>query len=316
VRGLVLAAGFGTRLKPLSEHLTKALVSVCGQPLLQRTLSMLASQGVGPLAVNTHHLHEQVEQFRGVCPHAFSVSHEADRIRGTGGALAFAAEFLRQGSDFLVCNAEPVKVVDLQPLVQQFRSSGAACGLVCVPVARDGTMFSDKQTGEYAGTRADTIDRSAVSHGLFLGIGMYRREFLGLLKPDDFSIVPVWRRAQNAGMRVRVLYTLADTYWRDVGTPAELALVHLDSCEGRSPYPLVAGLARDAARGLVHPDSLLPDTVARLGHTSWIEEPSMPPGATFERTVVLHGARLESGRQYRDTIITPWGEMPFGATHR
>ena len=94
MRGFVLAAGFGTRLRPLTDHIPKALVPVCGKPLLARSLAFLRGHGVTEIAVNSHYLADKIESFRREQKECFSLFHEEGNIRGTGGALYFAGEFL------------------------------------------------------------------------------------------------------------------------------------------------------------------------------------------------------------------------------
>ena len=95
--GFILAAGFGTRLRPLTDHLPKALISVCGKPLLQRALEFYENNRVKPIGVNSHHFPEFIKSFKNNSAIPFELFHETGAIRGTGGALLFAREFLAAG---------------------------------------------------------------------------------------------------------------------------------------------------------------------------------------------------------------------------
>ena len=117
-RGLILAAGYGTRLAPLTDHLPKPLLPVAGEPLLDGIIKRLLTAGVAPIAINSHHLgdivqahvaaHEQADQL-----HSFP---EAD-ILGTGGALANARDFLGASEAFIVYNGDVLCDVDLAALI-------------------------------------------------------------------------------------------------------------------------------------------------------------------------------------------------------
>jgi NDP-sugar pyrophosphorylase family protein len=311
VRAFVLAAGLGTRLRPLTDHLPKALAPVCGRPLLERTLELFASQGFEPLAVNTHHQHDQIDAFRHVSPHPFRVFHEQDRIRGTGGALRFAADFLREDDAFCVSNAEPLKQVDLRALSVRFLESGALGGLVCVPASAQGTMYYRAEDQRYLGTRADKLDGVAKREGFYIGVAFYRRELLELLTTEDFSIVPVWRRAQDQGHRVIVLETAPDIYWRDVGTPGELAQVHFDVLEGRSPLGVPDELVLDRNRRSAYPRGFSRQEVNQVGELCWVETPVIPVGTSLSHCVLLRDALVPEGVRVQNRILTAWGELAF-----
>lgn len=308
MRGLILAAGFGTRLAPITSSVPKALVPVCSRPLLQHCLESMHSQGFGPLLVNSHHLHEQLAEFRERSAVAFEISHETGAIKGTGGALAYARRFLGSDRDFFVCNVEPLKVLPLERLRETFRSRKLDCGLVGVPAQGDGTLFGDPANGKYAGTRADKLDMERVAHSYYTGVAFYSRRFLELVRDDDFSIVPVWRRAQDAGLGVDVLMTPPGVYWRDVGTPRELALVHWDAIDGRDDAGVPAGMEVDRAGGRVVPCSMDASERARVGRQVWCELEQVAAGCTLENCVVMAGAQLQPGRAYVNVICTQWGE--------
>jgi mannose-1-phosphate guanylyltransferase len=309
VRGLVLAAGFGTRLRPITDRVPKAMLPVCGTPLLEHTLKLFVSQGFGPIIVNTHHLHEQIAAYVKSCRMPVSVSHESDRIRGTGGALWHARDFLAQSDEFFVCNVEPLKMLQLRAMVDDFREQRLDAGLVSVPTSAGGTIASDPVSASYLGTRQHDIDWSHAAQSFYVGVAFYTRRFLDLLTEEDFSIVPVWRRAQDAGMRVAVLYAPGDTYWRDVGTPAEMARVHYDILDGVSPYGVPRGLVLDSTRRLVAPMSLGATALDGLGSHVWLGSEEVPEGVSMEDVVVLPGARLEANQRYEHMILTPWGDL-------
>jgi len=309
VRGLVLAAGFGTRLKPITEQVPKALVPVCGVPLLRHALDLLVSQGFGPMVVNTHHLHEQVQSWLGGFRPRVEISHEQDRIRGTGGALWCAREFLGREDEFFVCNVEPVKMLELRGLIDEFREQRLDAGLVAVPTSAGGTLASDPVSASYLGTRQHDIDWSSAAQSFFIGTAFYTSRFLSLLTEEDFSIVSVWSRAQQAGMRLAVLYAPGETYWKDVGTPTELARVHFDVVDGVSPFQVPPGLVLDSARGCVVPLSAGAGVLNGIGGHVWLGCDEVPEGISFERVVVMPGARLERNRRYESMVLTPWGDL-------
>ena len=205
MRGFVLAAGFGTRLRPLTDHIPKALVPVCGKPLLARSLAFLRGHGVTEIAVNSHYLADKIESFRREQKECFSLFHEEGNIRGTGGALYFAGEFLSGDEAFAVINADIVCDIDLRRIVSQFLISGASCALIAFPAENGrGTVIYNCESGAYLGTPGEQERNAFTCDADFIGVALYRKEFLKILMPDDFSIVPVWKRAVKMGMDVLV----------------------------------------------------------------------------------------------------------------
>ena len=195
ITGFILAAGFGTRLKPLTDHIPKALAPICGKPLLQRALEFCLQQGMERICVNSFHFPEQMQAFREHSTIDFSLFQETGKIRGTGGALYFARDFLSQSDFFFTCNVDILAGVDLPLLFKKFISLKCSAGLVAIPLTSGGSIYYNKATKEYEGAKTDT--GASGSPAEFLGMAFYKKNFLSLLQPDDFSILPLWKRAQR-----------------------------------------------------------------------------------------------------------------------
>lgn len=106
MRALLLAAGFGTRLLPLTSNTPKCMMPVKGKPLLEIWLESLTNIGAGPFLVNTHYLHEKVEKFINLSPFKKNVKlvYE-ENLRGTAGTLIDNIDFF-EGDDFLLIHAD------------------------------------------------------------------------------------------------------------------------------------------------------------------------------------------------------------------
>ena len=121
----VLAAGLGTRMRPLTEHRPKPLVPVCGVPLLAYSLALCARHGLRDVVVNAHWLHEQVERWAGEREGVkVTVSTELPDVLGTGGGLKAVERDL--APVFVVLNADVLHEVDLTALRSAVRPGGAA----------------------------------------------------------------------------------------------------------------------------------------------------------------------------------------------
>ena len=118
MRALLLAAGLGTRLRPLTDSIPKCLVPIKGQPLLDIWLERLTKAGIGPFLVNTHYLSKQVETFLEGSPDRSQVGlvHES-QLRGTAGTLIANLNFF-EGMDGMLIHADNYCLADLHAFIQ------------------------------------------------------------------------------------------------------------------------------------------------------------------------------------------------------
>lgn len=114
MKAMIFAAGLGTRLKPITDTMPKALVPVCGKPLLYHTICKLRDSGYDDIVVNVHHFPEQIRQYLqendfGV---KISISDESEQLLETGGGILKAKDLLTSATPFLVHNVDIVSNID------------------------------------------------------------------------------------------------------------------------------------------------------------------------------------------------------------
>ena len=127
MRAMLLAAGLGTRLRPLTDTVPKCLVPIKGQPLLGFWLGRLAQAGIGPFLINTHYLAGQVEAFINACPYSDQVRLVNEQeLRGTAGTLLANLDFF-QGQDGLLIHADNYCLADLIAFQQAHRDRPPEC---------------------------------------------------------------------------------------------------------------------------------------------------------------------------------------------
>jgi mannose-1-phosphate guanylyltransferase len=137
VNALLLAAGLGTRLRPLTDRLPKCLVPVHGRPLLGYWLDMLLGNGIAHVVVNTHYLPAQVEAFVGASRWAPQVTLSPEpELLGTGGTVLANAERLGPGA-FMVAHADNLCRFDVRAFVAAHRSRPAGCEITMMTFATD-----------------------------------------------------------------------------------------------------------------------------------------------------------------------------------
>ena len=208
---MILAAGRGERLRPITDTTPKAMVSVRGQPLIDRHLHMLAAAGMNTVVINLGWLGEQIAEHIGSgSSYGLQVvySPEYDNILETGGGIHRALPML--GNDpFWVVNADIFTAwhppaADLQ--------DDAIGELVLVPNP------AHKERGDF-GLEDGWISNNGSRSYTFSGIARYRPEFFADAESGRYSIVPMMRAAADAGTLSGSLY---EGLWEDVGTAARL----------------------------------------------------------------------------------------------
>lgn len=133
MKAMIFAAGLGTRLKPITDTLPKALVPVGGKTLLEHVVNKLASQGFDELVINVHHHADMIIDFLkeknnfGLTIH---ISDEREMLLDTGGGIRKASQFLNDGEPFLVHNVDILSNADLKALYEQHLSSKNAVTLL------------------------------------------------------------------------------------------------------------------------------------------------------------------------------------------
>ncbi len=160
MKAMIFAAGLGTRLSPITDTMPKALVPICGKPLLEHVIGRLKSAGYDTLVVNVHHFPDQIRSFLasrdwGV---KIRISDESARLLETGGALKHAKTLLEGGEEpFLVHNVDIVSNLDIPWLRAQTRPDALATLLVSSRETRRYLLFdremrlvgwTDTATGE------------------------------------------------------------------------------------------------------------------------------------------------------------------------
>jgi MurNAc alpha-1-phosphate uridylyltransferase len=213
---MILAAGRGERLRPITDEIPKPLVEVRGQSLLERHLEHMQSAGITEVVINIDWLGDKIRECVGTGERFgldVTYSDETGNVLETGGGIHKALPFLGE-EPFLVVNADvytdmPVPAVEL--------ATNEIGHLVLVPTP------DYRPQGDF-----DLMD-GLVRNGeeplyTFSGVAIYRPEFFADREPGRFPLAPMLREAADAG---RLSGSVYDGDWADVGTPERLAALNL-----------------------------------------------------------------------------------------
>jgi MurNAc alpha-1-phosphate uridylyltransferase len=215
MKAMILAAGRGERLRPLTDELPKALVEVRGRSLLERHLEHLSSAGIEDVVINLGWHGGQIQERIGSgSAYGLNVAYsdEGDNILETGGGIHKALHLL--GSDpFLVVNAD---IYTDMPVPDVVLGEDALGHLVLVPSP------AYRESGDF--DLIDGLVRNSASPSLtYGGVAVYRPTFFDGCRAGRFSIVPMLREAADDG---RLQGSLYEGLWADVGTPERLDAAH------------------------------------------------------------------------------------------
>jgi NDP-sugar pyrophosphorylase family protein len=235
VKAMILAAGKGTRLRPLTDHTPKALIAINGTPILEIVLSRVIQAGVREVVINTHHLAEQVVDFL-KRHHNFGIhieiSYESELL-DTGGALKKVASFFNDQESFFLHNVDVLTTLNLKEMMEAHQQRNNLATLFCG--GRESTRcFLFDETGQLCGWRS-MLDgktlwageaRDPVRPLPFNGIHvMSPRIFPLILEEGSFSINQTYLRLAGAGESIKC-HTPQGVFWRDIGRLANLEQIN------------------------------------------------------------------------------------------
>lgn len=234
MRAMVLAAGLGTRLRPLTNDRPKALVEIAGRTLLEITLARLREFGIHDVIVNAHHFADKLVRYL-EANHNFGMNLEVSRedvLLDTGGGLKKAAHFFQHTDEpFLLHNVDILSTIDLARMAQSHRESGALTTLAVQDRKTSRYLLFDDRL-QLCGRRidADEIVRTVASPKAlaFAGIHVISPRIFERMSEDEiFSIIDVYLRLAHEGERI-VGFRADEYYWRDVGKPESIARAEKD----------------------------------------------------------------------------------------
>jgi NDP-sugar pyrophosphorylase family protein len=239
MKAMILAAGLGTRLQPLTNRTPKVLLPVAGTPLIVWNLLLLRRHGVTEVTINLHHLGGMIQDALGDGTKfgmRLAYSHEPVLL-GTGGGIKKAEPFFG-GDPFLVLNGDTLLELDLGALAQVHRQGGALATMVVrvdSEADRWGAVELDASQHVVRITGRGRTDAGPTVKRMFAGVHLMSPHLLREIPADqESSVIDAYVREIELG--ATILGFEMSGYWSDVGTPerytqaqrdAEVGLIHL-----------------------------------------------------------------------------------------
>jgi NDP-sugar pyrophosphorylase family protein len=232
MKAMILAAGLGTRLRPVTDTRPKALVEIAGRTLLEITLSRLRAFGIHEVIINVHHLADMILDYLKAHDNfgmRIAVSPE-EVLLDTGGGLKKAGYFFLEDSSrldepFILHNVDVISTIDLRRMAQFHVEQQALATLAVQDRATARYLLFDQQLGlrgrrSGRDQRTDAVRSSQQMRALaFSGIHVISPRLLALMTEEGvFSIITTYLRLAAAGENI-LAFRADEYYWRDLGTP-------------------------------------------------------------------------------------------------
>lgn len=306
IRALVLAAGLGTRLRPLTLFLPKPLLPLGRETVLGETLRQLGAAGCEAAAVNLHHLPERIPSHLGTSHHGLPLvySHE-EEILGTLGALHPLRDFFAPAEAIVVVNGDTTHRWPFARLLRQHLRTDADATLLLhrrepdpalgggVGIDRDGRVVELR----------DAREGEPVKRHVFAGVHILHPRLLERVTGEPADLVgdldiPLMR---DGG---RIFGVVAGGTWHDLGTPRRYLEAALDSLPGRKLWQRRQSIVSPLAE--IHPGAEV--TASVIARAAMVGE-----GAEVIDSVLLPGARVAAGSRLEKSIVGPEAHLPASA---
>ncbi len=232
-RALILAAGLGRRLRPLTEHVPKPLVEAAGRPLIDYGLDLLLAHGIKDVVINVHHLAERIVAAIGDgAERGLRIRYSIEEtLLDTGGGIRQAADLLGidaaapAGGPLVVLNADVISEVPLDQVLAQHARTGALVTLVLRddPRAAEYGLFGADSAGRIRRFLGRGAPADGLTLGMFASVQVLSPELIGLMprKGAFSSMRDLYPRLFEAGAHLGSF--LYEGPWYTADTPADLA---------------------------------------------------------------------------------------------
>ncbi|HEY9676479.1 MAG TPA: NDP-sugar synthase [Drouetiella sp.] len=316
MKAMVLAAGVGSRLEPLTTQVPKPIVPVVNTPVMEHLLKLLAHNGFTEICANLHYMPEKITEYFGD-GNKFGVKlkfqHE-EKLSGDAGGVRALKEFLKDGT-FMVIMGDLITDADLAKIVAEHKAKKALASIAIKEmddVSRFGVVVTD-ENGLITGFQEKPSNEEALSK--FISTGIY------ILEPEIFDHIPTTGEygfgrqlfPSLVAKKLPVYGIKFEGYWSDVGCVEQLRESNFDALSGKVKVDLPGKKEQIGAATVWLGDGAHVDATAKLSGLALIGENSkIGPGVTFSGSVVIgDNVVIESGAHLKDTIV--WSNSKIGS---
>jgi len=313
VKALILAGGFGTRLRPLTLTRPKHLLPIANRPHIEHVFDLLLKHDIDQAVLMTSYLAEAfADTMAGAAQRGMSleITNEVEPL-GTAGALK-NAEHLVGDEPFLAFNGDVLTNVDLGAVLDFHRAREAEASIVLTPVEDPSAygVVPTKEDGTVLGFIEKPPRGRAPTNLINAGIYVFEPSILDRIPPDR-----VWSAERELFPRLvaegaRLFGTATDAYWMDIGTPQKYVRANMDALSGDFPTDAVQGVGTDLV--LSGPSSEIA-TDARVSSVCMGEGSRVASGASISGSVLLPGVKVDAGATVTGSVLGENAVVAAGA---
>lgn len=292
MKAMILAAGLGTRLRPLSLIRPKALVPIGNIPVIDKVIDYLKGYNISEIIVNAHHHHRKiVEHLNSGRPFGIDIQVRVEpEILGTGGGIKNTADFWDTDA-FIVINSDILTDINILEAYEVHRLSGCLVTLIL----HDQPPFNQVQID----SRMNILNFSEDNHSgrlAFTGIHIINPEILNYIPEGVFSnIIDCYRRLIQKDKPVKA-HVSEGHKWRDIGTVESYILANKEALQRNNPFLL-------APSSRIHCSTKLKDWTI-IGDKSCLEQ-----GVEITRSILWEKVTIRKGIRVIDSIVTSSREV-------
>ncbi len=302
MKSIILAAGYGVRMKPLSDIMPKPLMPVLGKPVLQHIIEKINRCGVSEIGINMHHRYEMIENFCHSYEHEikFRLSFE-DRVLGVGGGIGRFRDFLKKEDFFLLHNGDILSNVDLEPVVDFFKKKDPVCVMILhdMPdnnnVGVEGNMVVD--------IRNTLLPGKSLKMLAYTGISVMSNKIFDYIPPDTpCDLIPVLLNIIVHQKDKVMGFVFNNCVWRDIGTIKNYFLAHRDILVEKKP--LIDKRLIPEEPFFFNSGSCINENVTIKGFLSAGKNSVVKSFGSLENAVLWDGAVIECREYIKNSIVT------------
>ena len=290
---MILAAGLGTRLRPLTDKKPKALIPVVNRPVIARNIDYLKRHGINKIAVNVHHQYQKIVDYLDFGkPFGVDIDVRAEsQLLGTGGGIKNCSDFFK-GESFIVINSDILTDINLEKAYYSHVDSGSIATMVLHDFEPFNQIRIDNRNRIIDISHQKKTDRFA-----FTGIHIMEPDILSHIPLSEYSDIIDCYRALILSNESINGYVSEKHYWRDIGNPKSYIIANKEI------------LALDNDNSSFGPNSYTASSVrlkewAIVGENSHLEK-----GVEICRSILWDNVRVKKNTRITDSIVTSFRKV-------
>ncbi|RLB08768.1 MAG: hypothetical protein DRG59_04145 [Deltaproteobacteria bacterium] len=306
MNAIILAAGYATRLRPLSYIRPKVLLPICGHPLLDILLRSLSGSGFNHVHINTHHLSGQISSF--LCQHDYALevkTYHEEEILGTGGGIyRMIEEIPGTKTSVFIINGDILAGIDPLVVWQVHLKSRAAVTMVMIDLPEYNNVLVDRDFsivgfGEKAKPLADK--NPELRFLAFTGMHVVNKDIVLRYSPNKkfFSIIETYENAISAGEKVKAMFVPHIT-WQEVGSVEGYVEAHkrlMRNSEEFAPWLTNVSFPSIHSTAAIHRSAKLEESVC-IGRNSKVDANTI-----LKNVIIWDNVLVGKDIQLEDTIV-------------